>query len=338
MKKLLTLFSFFLFTNLAVNAQSGNILPHVTFHLNGKPHNFPGVMILDFFPGDTMSLAMPTFDSDNDSISISSNATTILPGSTFNVTAARQPIAYVYWIPTNNDVSLEPFLLNFQVRDNRPPIIGIQNFVVQIRVNKPGSITLNNSLVNLNQEIVLQPGMPMNLRFSSVNPALPDSIKISSTATTVLSGSAINLDNAKQQTADISWTPTAAHVNSQPYNFTVTYQDNAPVPNQYTYTVKVRVAHVLGLKEEAKSETGFAAYPNPFTETVSFKLNPGAKAQSILIYNLLGQQIDEIRLHSGNHQNQISWVKARQFAKGTYVARLIAEDKVVETLKFTKLQ
>ncbi|HSI90132.1 MAG TPA: T9SS type A sorting domain-containing protein, partial [Adhaeribacter sp.] len=70
---------------------------------------------------------------------------------------------------------------------------------------------------------------------------------------------------------------------------------------------------------------------------VTFKIIQNTKAESILIYNLLGQQIDQINLqNAAKGQQEISWEKAGGFARGTYLARLISDGKTVQVLKFTK--
>src|SRR6478752_10836661 len=175
MKKYLTLFCFFLLiTAFSANAQFVNHPPNITLRLNNKPipkrylNNLILDPIIELFPGDTVQLVITTVDPDNDSVSINSNFTSNFPGSTFNVTAARNPTAYIYWVPTNADVSLIPKDFWIKISDHSPYMLLhlISNF--QVRVNKPGSITLNNGKVNLNQDIELEPGTPMNLRFSSI--------------------------------------------------------------------------------------------------------------------------------------------------------------------------
>src|SRR5688572_28888663 len=341
MRKILTIVSFFLFAALAVKAQTGNYLAQVRFYLNGKPYNAiqnQGIPVLEFFPGDSIQLVVTTHDPDNDSVNITSNFAAVFPGSTFNVTSARNPTAYFFWVPTNAYVSLVPVDFYLQVKDIHFPITGVQNMPYQIRVNKPGSIELNNGPVNLNQDIELEPGTPMNLKFSTLNLALLNAFSITSNVVSVLPGATFTADNANQQTANINFTPTAAQINSQPYTFTVTYQDNAPVPNQYVYTVNVKVRNaMLGTAKQVSELTRFSAFPNPFTDVVSFRIDQGNKAETILIYNLLGQQIDQINLPASNgNQSKVSWDKASLFAKGTYLARLVSKDKTIQHLKFIK--
>ena len=271
MKKLLTLSAIIFIFSMQVIAQTqGRLMPpHASLFLNNKPfHNWE--KIIELFPGDTMRFVIATRDTITDSVYVSSNVASVLPGATFAASNAQQQTGYITWVPSAADVSLAPDSFLVVIKDNGVPIKFIGNSYIKFRVNKPGSITLNNGLVNLNQDIELEPGMPMNLRFSSVNPALSNAFTITSNVSSVLPGATFTTDNASQQTANINFTPTAAQINSQPYTFTVTYQDNAPVPSQYIYTVNVRVSNVLGTGKEITTLNSFSVSPNPFTEQVNF--------------------------------------------------------------------
>ena len=121
-------------------------------------------------------------------------------------------------------------------------------------------------------------------------------------------------------------------------------EDNAcPAKGQHTQTFGVRVSAngaVTATKEDLNRNLSFIAYPNPYSETVSFKVqlsNPSAK-QEILIYNSLGQQVDRISLKSGiSGEKQVVWEKGAGMAKGQYVAKLLSENQVSQTILFTKL-
>ena len=320
----------------------GNSPPSASYFLNNKPFYFNynnSPKIIELFPGDTMNFVIATRDTITDSVYVSSEVATVLPGATFTASSNQHQTGYIHWVASAADVSLAPDSFLVTVKDNAKPIKFIGVIYNYVRVNKPGSITLNNGLVDLNQDIELEPGTPMNLRFSSVNPALSNAFTISSNVTSALPGATFTTDNASQQTANINFTPTASQINSQPYTFTVTYQDNAPVPNKYVYTVnvKVRSAGMLGIAGNLPTSINFTAFPNPFFETVSFRTNDVTKAESILIYNLLGQQVDKITIpDSLDSQEKITWEKAHLFASGTYFARLVSKDKSMQMLKFIK--
>jgi hypothetical protein len=141
----------------------------------------------------------------------------------------------------------------------------------------------------------------------------------------------------------ITWTPSASHVRDQPYFIHVTVKDNAcPVRGSVIQTFAVRVSAtggVTGQKELMAAASTFSAFPNPFTDDLHFKLNLKTKAESIKIYNVLGQQIDQINLTNVlTGEQNLAWKNAGKYAAGTYVAKLVSGNNTVQTLKFTKLQ
>jgi hypothetical protein len=157
-----------------------------------------------------------------------------------------------------------------------------------------------------------------------------------------LPGATFNSTSGKGPVGAITWTPTAAHVRWQPYYFQVMLRDDAnPLRGVWLETFAVKVSSTGGVTStpEAFSHASFTAFPNPFSEELIFTLNQTGKAESILIYNLLGQQIDKIQLKTlGLGEQKVQWQNAGKHAAGTYVARLISADKSVQALKFTKLQ
>jgi hypothetical protein len=184
------------------------------------------------------------------------------------------------------------------------------------------------------------PGSQIRLDFGVSDPDLLDVVVPISNATTVFPGATLTITlGSNPNNAVLSWTPTTAHVRDEPYFFNVTARDNAcPYPASITHTYGIRVRNILGLAQD-RGASVFLAYPNPASGDVNFKLNAGKAAREILIFNLLGQEIDRIPVGNlpGGEQN-IRWEKANAFAAGTYVAKLVSEAKTVQTLKFTKLQ
>ncbi len=342
MVKRILFLTLLIFSGIPAFSQMG--FTNIRLYLNGQQTSI--FKVIELFPGDTMYLRfMVTPVTTTDSVIMYSNIDSVLPGANYNVTNALHQVGFFSWIPSGADVSLAPFTFTIFTRSTNYATAGpmIATFIgttqIQVRVNKPGSIILNNGIVNLNRDIEVEAGTPMNLRFSSVNPASADSMEILSNVASVLTGATFITDAAKQQTANINFTPMAAQVNSQPYTFTVTYQDKAPVPKQYVYTinVKVRNAGTLGVANSIQTLNSFIAFPNPFTDRISFKLEKKVKAESIYIYNLLGQKIDEIKIQPSEIKNkEVTWKNAGQFAKGTYIARLVSDDKTLQTLRFIK--
>jgi hypothetical protein len=338
MKKLLALVLFLLVSGMPVFAQ-GNSCPFATVTLNNQPVSLPSP-ILEFFPGDSMHLRITATDNNpGDSVKVSSNVAAIIPGTSLTVNNAKLQTATINWVPTSADVRLVPYSIELKLIDNHTPIRCFNTILIQVRVNQTGSVTLNNAPVNLNREIELHPGSPFNFRVSSVNTNLTDSIRITSNVTSVLPGVAYSVDNAKQQTAILNWTPTVAHVNAQPYIFTVTLRDNStPAARLYIYTVKVRVSNLLSAPKEKQVIQTLSAYPNPFSETVNFRIGAEVKGR-LVIYNALGMEVDRILLpETRGEVEPVSWENAGKMPAGNYVARLISDSGLSQSLKFIKLR
>lgn len=200
-------------------------------------------------------------------------------------------------------------------------------------------VTFNNQPLQPGTEIRLQPGTPLNLQYIGADANGSDILTIKSNAPTVLPGGTYVVSTSSRPTGIVTWTPTAAHVRSQPYYISFVVNDNAsPVHGTHVETIAVRVSNTGGIAglSSATADLGFKVYPNPFSESVNFKFNSSKPAKEIRIYNLLGQQIDVVKV-SGT-ENDIRWEKAAGFASGTYVAKLITTDNTIQTLKFSKLQ
>ncbi len=200
----------------------------------------------------------------------------------------------------------------------------------------------NNQPLPEGTEIRLRPGSPLNFQFSASDEDPTDQVYLSTNATYHLPGATFTATSGNQATGNISWTPTAAQARPQPYYFQILVRDNGnSLRGVHVETIAVRVSAtggVTGSKADLpKAE--FSAFPNPFSSELNFRLNLKTKAESIIIYNLLGQQVDRISLATiGVGEQKLQWQNAGKFAAGTYVANLVAADRTVQTLKFTKLQ
>jgi hypothetical protein len=186
-------------------------------------------------------------------------------------------------------------------------------------------------------------GTPITITVNTSDADATDVLETLSNADSVMSGAVVTILNSARPTATITWTPVTAQVRSQPYYFNVIVKDDAcPGKGYHSETIGVRVKNaisVTGSKEEQAFSAGFIAFPNPFTHEVSFKFSGKKAGQTILIYNSLGQEVDRIALTSVHSETQqVRWDKGEVFAAGTYIAKLIAADRSVQTLKFTKVQ
>ncbi|MBK0403986.1 T9SS type A sorting domain-containing protein [Adhaeribacter sp. BT258] len=201
----------------------------------------------------------------------------------------------------------------------------------------------NNQPIASGTEIQLRPGTPLNLQIAASDGNAADAVSITSNVSAILTGATLTNTTGNASTGTISWTPTAADVRDQPYYFQVQLRDNAnPLRGVHTETFAVRVSHtggVTGTTDALIFNANFTAYPNPFTDKISFKFNQQAKAESIMIFNLLGQQVDQITISkTASGTQEIKWETSGKHAAGLYVAKLISEGKTLQTLKFTKVQ
>ena len=201
----------------------------------------------------------------------------------------------------------------------------------------------NGQTISETDVINLRPGTPMNFQFASSDGNAANVLTMESDVATVLPGAVFTKTSASQPTGTITWTPPASAVRGQVYYFHVTVQDNAcPVKGVQTHTFGVRVSATGGVTgtKEVSSLPRFVAYPNPFSETVSFKVNISKNAaQKLVIYNVLGQEVDKIDLSGlGSGEQTVIWNKASKQAKGQYVAKLVSNQKEVQTIQFSKLQ
>lgn len=202
----------------------------------------------------------------------------------------------------------------------------------------------NGQPISASDVINLRPGTPLTFQFASADNNASDVLTITSDAGTVLPGAVFTKTSANKPVGTITWTPTATHARSQIYYFHITVMDNAcPIKGFQTHTYAVRVSNtggVTGTKKELANSLKFMAFPNPFTETVSFKLNLGNKSgnKEILIYNNLGQLVDKIQLKNlASGEQTIVWENSAKLANGQYIARLMNDQQVEQTIQFSKL-
>ncbi len=192
--------------------------------------------------------------------------------------------------------------------------------------------------------INLRPGTPMNFQFAASDGNANDVLTITSDIAQILPGATLTLSVGNQPTGTINYTPTPADVRNQVYYFHVNVMDNAcPVKGVQTHTFGVKVSAtggVTGINDKGLALQKFIAYPNPFTETVSFKLQVNAGAdQHLVIYNTLGQQVDRITLKGfAAGEQTVTWKNASKMANGQYIAKLISNQKEVQTIQFSKMQ
>ncbi|MFC5271862.1 T9SS type A sorting domain-containing protein [Adhaeribacter terreus] len=203
------------------------------------------------------------------------------------------------------------------------------------------NVTANGQPVQANEVVPIQSGNVLNFQFSTADANAGDQL------TLVLPDlqfpgfppntfNSLILNNRPDGILVFTTIPVAT---DQIFYFPVMVMDNACPTRGVTtqvYGVKL-LASPLGMNAEAHFNPGFKAYPNPFTNAVRFKFELRGKAESIVICNVLGHQIDEILLdQAASGEQNIAWQNAEKYPAGMYVAKLISSDKTIQTLKFTK--
>ncbi len=64
-----------------------------------------------------------------------------------------------------------------------------------------------------------------------------------------------------------------------------------------------------------------SCYPNPFNSTVTFTMQPSAQYDHLVIFDILGREVDRISVSLSGSTKAITW-NASGFSAGTYFARL----------------
>lgn len=211
-------------------------------------------------------------------------------------------------------------------------VSNVNPYTTNVKVN--GQPVAPNTIINATA------GVPLTFEVEGFDPNQNDVLSMSSDANVVLPGAAFNVAGIPVK-GTLTWTPTAGHVRRNLYYFRVNLKDNFCLTRGiHNQTFALRVSNPqnpTGTKASVDANYGFSAYPNPFNRELHFKFQ--AKAESLIIYNLLGQEIDRISVeNNGPGEQRLQWKSAGNFAAGTYVAKLTLKDKTVQALKFTKIQ
>jgi hypothetical protein len=199
-------------------------------------------------------------------------------------------------------------------------------------------LTVNGRALSSGEVITIGAGAQLNLQFATTD-QVNDLLRVETDVVSVLTGATFSASSTRQPTGTITWT--AAAPNCQVKWFYLTVKDDfCPVTGKQTYLVGVKVGNTgtaLGNTEDRTAAGKFVAYPNPFTSELQFRFELKEKADAIFIYNLLGQQVDQIPLNQvGTGEQHISWGNAGKHAAGTYLARLVSGGKASQTVRFTK--
>jgi hypothetical protein len=185
--------------------------------------------------------------------------------------------------------------------------------------------------------IDLQPGHNLQLTFNTNDIDTVDVVTLDSDVTTVLPGATFTQTSGSRPSGTINWTGALVNNCHQIRYFHIQAKDNAcPVSTSRTYTYGVRVSSNTSGFKVAPATPSFSAFPNPSGKKVSFHIKTSGPVHTILIYNLLGREIDQIMLENGQEGEQtVKWENADKFPAGQYVARLLGSSHT-QTLKFIR--
>ncbi|GAA4392881.1 T9SS type A sorting domain-containing protein [Hymenobacter koreensis] len=122
---------------------------------------------------------------------------------------------------------------------------------------------------------------------------------------------------------EIEFTPPASLPDGT-YYVTVTATDDAcPVKGFSTQVVGFRVGNSPLKSRNQAARTLVSAYPNPFTDRVTFTLMRAAdKAAVVLVVDQLGRVVDRLPAPAGSSPDvQVTWQPAAAVPAGVYLAR-----------------
>ncbi|MBK0403984.1 T9SS type A sorting domain-containing protein [Adhaeribacter sp. BT258] len=268
---------------------------------------------------------------------------------------AFQPAYYITTSGPPSQMGQNRYVLTIQVDEYRK-INGVPTKIGSVRretyidvIDGAGNANPYLSQVEMNATAIaegdlieLRPGVTMNLKLTATDQDSTSTVLMTSNVSSILPGAVFSQNGLNLPAGSVTWTATASDVRDQPYYFNVVLKDNvSPMRGYHERTIGVRVrqnGNVTGIKKAFAANANFTAYPNPFTDKISFKFNQQVKAESIIIYNVLGRQVDQIEISkTASGEQHLQWENAGKHAAGIYVAKLVSADKTVQTLKFTKL-
>lgn len=208
--------------------------------------------------------------------------------------------------------------------------------------NPTFTATLNNQPVNPTQIIRIRPGTNMSLQLTGTDNNPGDVMQLTTDATSILPGATFTPSAAGNHAGTINWAVPPTAVTDVPYFFTVKVTDNAcSLMGFETRTVGIVVTSAgttTGTPELVKASGHIIVFPNPFQGQVTFKFNLRAACyQKLVIYNALGQQVDQIEFKNQSPGIQeVIWEKGAKMPGGHYTAKLISANQLSQVIRFAK--
>ncbi|KAA9331999.1 FlgD immunoglobulin-like domain containing protein [Adhaeribacter soli] len=309
--------------------------------------------------GDSLSYSLvPALSAANTAVTYNPgySAQTPLPSSTpFTIDPKTGVIsfvapAYSTFGPDKNKYTVAVKVTEWRHLGGAPVIVGTttRDMIIIIKDNAANAnptftSIANNQAINNTDIITVRPGGTLNLQLTGIDSNAGDIVQLTTDAPSVLPGATFTPSSGGNHAGTLTWTPSATVNTGVPYYFTVKVTDNAcPLMGFSTQTMAVMVTSsgtATGITNARNKAESILAYPNPFQDAIIFKVNLHHTAkQTLVILNALGQEVDRVSLQGkAAGLQEVTWEKGRTIAKGQYVAKLIRENQVSQTIKFTKL-
>ncbi|RTQ48842.1 hypothetical protein EJV47_14685 [Hymenobacter gummosus] len=184
--------------------------------------------------------------------------------------------------------------------------------------------------VPLSQEIPVRSGTAVSLALTASDANAGQNLTFSANS---LGVPGVRTQQTSPNTYRMEFTPPATLPDGL-YSITVKVEDDGcPVKGFEEQTLTFRV-HSSPLNSRSRAELVSTAYPNPFTDQVSFTLARPATPTPVDIVNQLGQVVDRLPVPAGAApEARFVWRPAPGVPAGVYLARFPAGGQTVRLLR-----
>jgi hypothetical protein len=192
---------------------------------------------------------------------------------------------------------------------------------------------VSNTNYPLNQTIPIQHGTTVSVVLQASDTNVGQTLSITGNSTNVPGASIWPMSGGQ---VEVQFTPPASLPDGT-YYVTVTATDNAcPIKGYATQAVGFRLSSTALKTTSSAPKLVATAFPNPFTEQVSFTLaRPELRtAQTVLIVDQLGRVVDRLPVPAAaTTEATVSWTPAASVPAGVYLARFEHGQQTVRLLR-----
>ncbi len=94
-----------------------------------------------------------------------------------------------------------------------------------------------------------------------------------------------------------------------------------------------KIDETVGISESNENKGFLNAYPNPFSNSITFTLSPNLKdACTLIITDITGRTVEQVKITENNHKVEMG----RNIPTGLYIARLLKANGTSNEIKITK--